>query len=185
MKKDENVKIILNNSNSLINRDNGIYKIYDNLFLNKNFIINLIDILKDLYDNNEFTIFNLHFLIKPNFKTIIKFDVQNLNKHLSKYPPDFLNENITRVYKNTGLLYSSNILVFLSLYDIKNLENIANSIKKDIKNNIDIINNTVYLDVKNTIENYSKKVKINKEIMLIINADFDTMNDEYKKFNNK
>jgi len=75
--------------------------------------------------------------------------------------------------------------VFLSLYDIKNLENIANSIKKDIKNNIDIINNTVYLDVKNTIENYSKKVKINKEIMLIINADFDTMNDEYKKFNNK
>jgi len=59
--------------------------------------------------------------------------VQNLNKHLSKYPPDFLNENITRVYKNTGLLYSSNILVFLSLYDIKNLENIANSIKKDIK----------------------------------------------------
>jgi len=36
--------------------------------------------------------FNLHFLIKPNFKTIIKFDVQNLNKHLSKYPPDFLNE---------------------------------------------------------------------------------------------
>jgi len=61
MKKDENVKIILNNSNSLINRDNGIYKIYDNLFLNKNFIINLIDILKDLYDNNEFTIFNLHF----------------------------------------------------------------------------------------------------------------------------
>jgi len=27
MKKDENVKIILNNSNSLINRDNGIYKI--------------------------------------------------------------------------------------------------------------------------------------------------------------
>jgi len=47
MKKDENVKIILNNSNSLINRDNGIYKIYDNLFLNKNFIINLIDILKD------------------------------------------------------------------------------------------------------------------------------------------
>jgi len=63
MKKDENVKIILNNSNSLINRDNGIYKIYDNLFLNKNFIINLIDILKDLYDNNEFTIFNLHFLI--------------------------------------------------------------------------------------------------------------------------
>jgi hypothetical protein len=57
--KEDKAKIYLNNknSNSIINRENGIYKIYDNIFLNDHFLQNLVDILEDLYDNNEFTIF--------------------------------------------------------------------------------------------------------------------------------
>ena len=65
--------IVLDNSNKdfIINRKNGIYKIYDNLFLNTgnvinhydinnklidNFTLNLVEILEDLYDNNKATI---------------------------------------------------------------------------------------------------------------------------------
>src|SRR5258705_667815 len=94
--KDNKAKIYLNNknSNSIINRENGIYKIYDNIYLNDHFLQNLVDLLEDLYDNNEFTIFDLYFLIKPDFNHVIKFDVVNLNKHLSKFPAHILDKEI-------------------------------------------------------------------------------------------
>jgi len=121
--------IILDNSNnkSIINRENGIYKIYDNLFLNDGkvpnyqdvnekmidkFILNLAEILEDLYDNNEWTVFNLYFLVKPDFDRIIKFDIENLNKHFAKYPLEFIDENIVKFYTNTGLLTAFGVLVF-------------------------------------------------------------------------
>jgi hypothetical protein len=182
--KEDKAKIYLNNknSNSIINRENGIYKIYDNIFLNDHFLQNLVDILEDLYDNNEFTIFDLYFLIKPDFNHVIKFDVVNLNKHFSKFPAHILDKEITKVYKNIGLLFTCQIFVWFSNYSIENLKVIADSMKNNILKNINIINSTVHLNKKkNTILNYSEKVKKDSEILLIINADFKTMDDDYKK----
>ena len=85
--KYDNLSIYLDNSEkeSIVNRKNGIYKVYDNLFLNSGevfntygskhdridkFLLNLTQILEDLYDNdnNEYTVFSLYFIIKPDFK---------------------------------------------------------------------------------------------------------------------
>ena len=39
-----------------------------------------------MYDKNESTVFNLYFIIKPEFDKIIKFDIVKLNQHFAKYP---------------------------------------------------------------------------------------------------
>lgn len=103
-------------SDNILSRKNGIYKIYKNIFLNerKLFIRNMTDILEDLYDNNSFTIFKLYFLLSSENKDLhrfVKYDLENLNKHLSQYDPYILDENISKVYKNTGLLLGVEILV--------------------------------------------------------------------------
>jgi hypothetical protein len=182
-------RILLDNSNinSIINRENGIYKVYDNLFLNEGnvlnyndindsmidkFTLNLAEILEDLYDNNEWTVFNLYFLVKQDFYRVIKFDIENLNKHFAKYPLEFIHENIIKFYKNTGLLTATGVFVFLSLYDFNNLTVISSNFKNIIKDNIEIINKNVHKDLNNTIVNYTNKFDINSEIMLIIQADF-------------
>ena len=186
-------RILLDNSNtnSINNRENGIYKVYDNLFLNEStllnyndindsmtdkFTLNLAEILEDLYDNNEWTVFNLYFLVKPDFDRVIKFDIENLNKHFAKYPLEFIHENIVKFYKNTGLLTATGVFVFLSLYDFNNLTVISSNFKNIIKNNIEIINKNVHKDLNNTIVNYTNKFDINSEIMLIIQADFEKIN---------
>ena len=138
------------------------------------------EILEDLYDNNEFTEFNLHFLIKPNFNKNVKYDIVKLNEHLSQYPSHFLNENITRVYKNTGLINSTSILVFFSLYDINNLNQISKDIFKDIKSNINVINNNLDINQGNTITNFLNNVEGNKELFLFINANYNTLDEHYK-----
>lgn len=101
---------------SILSRKNGIYKIYNNIFLNDRelFIRNMTDILEDLYDNNSFTIFKLFFLLSIENKDLpifYKLNIVDLNNHLSQYDPYILNENITRVYKNTGLILGVNVLV--------------------------------------------------------------------------
>ena len=187
-------RILLDNSstNSIINRENGIYKVYDNLILNEGnvlnyndindsmidkFTLNLAEILEDLYDNNEWTVFNLYFIVKPDFERVIKFDIEKFIQHFSKYPLEFIDQNIVKIYKNTGLLTGFSILVFLSLYDFNNLTAISSNIKNTIINNIEIIN--VHKDFNNTLVSYTDKFDYNSEIMLIIHADFDKI--EYKK----
>ena len=209
-----NLSIFLDNSQkeSIINRENGIYKIYDNLFLNAGnitvsnhyalnnnnmlnqliksfstlnsyplnnntidqFIFNLVKILEDLYDNdnNEWTFFKLYFLVKPDFDKFIRFDIVKMNEHFAKYPIEFIDENLVKFYKNTGLLTAVGVFVFASLYDIENLKKISLNIKKQINNNIKIINKNVHKDLNQTIVNYTNKFDINSEIMLIIHADF-------------
>jgi hypothetical protein len=186
----KNLSIFIDNSNnkSIINRENGIYKVYDNLFLNAGnvpnyhdpnnkiidkFTFNLTEVLEDLYDNNESTVFNLYFIIKPDFDKIIKFDIVKLNQHFSKYPLEFIDDNILKFYKNTGLLTAFGVLVFLPFYDIHNLTIISSDIKNKIIDNIEIINKNVHKDFNNTIVNYTNKFDINSEIMLIIHAEFD------------
>jgi LAGLIDADG endonuclease/Cytochrome C and Quinol oxidase polypeptide I len=186
--KDKNIFLDNSNKEFINNRKNGIYKVYDNLFLNvgdvsnyhdidnkmiDKFILNLTDILEDLYDNNESTYFKLYFLIKPDFDRTIKFDIEKLNQHFAKYPLRFVDQNIVKFYKNTGLLSARGILVFFSLYDIENLIVLSTNIKKNIIDNIEIINKNVHKDLNNTIINYTNKFDINTEIMLIIHADFD------------
>lgn len=137
------------------------------------FTLNLTQILEDLYDNNESTVFNLYFLMKPDFNKTIKFDIVKLNQHFAKYPIEFIDENIVKFYKNTGLLTAMSILVFSSNYDENNLIRISSQIKKHILDNIKNINNLVDKDFNQTIINYENKFDKNSEIMLIIHADFD------------
>jgi hypothetical protein len=137
------------------------------------FIFNLTEVLEDLYDNNESTVFNLYFLVKPDFDKTIKFDIVKLNQHFAKYPLHFIDENIVKFYKNTGLLTAFGVLVFASTYDINNLRVISSNLKKIIIDNIEIINKNVHKDFNNTIVNYTNKFDINSEILLIIHADFD------------
>lgn len=78
------MKLILDNSNekSIINRENGLFKIYHNVYLNNiatqnnnqftdnpnkgNFIINFTNVLEDLYDNNyDYIVLNMYFIINP------------------------------------------------------------------------------------------------------------------------
>lgn len=77
-------KIILDNSNekSILNRENGLFKIYLNVYLNNiatqnnnqfmenpnkgKFIILFTNVLEDLYDNNyDYTVFNMYFIVNP------------------------------------------------------------------------------------------------------------------------
>lgn len=56
----------------------GIYKIYENILLKDQFenaLLNILIDLYDLYDNNEITVFNLHFLIKPDFNITITITI--------------------------------------------------------------------------------------------------------------
>lgn len=104
-----------------------------------------------------------------------------LNEHLSKYSLEFIDENIVKFYKNTGLLNVSGILVFLPFYDINNLIRLSSNIKKHFIKNIEIINNNVHKDLNNSIINYKNKFDVNSEIMLMIHADFDTIETVNKK----
>lgn len=188
--KDLELFIDNSNENSIKNRENGIYKIYSNIYLNAGTVINdhdpnygkidkftltLAEILEDLYDNNDNvnTVFNLYFLYKPNLESGKILNFVKLNEHFSKYPLEFIDENIVKFYKNTGLLNVSGILVFYPFYDINNLIQISSGIKKDFIQNIEIINNNVHKDLNNTIINYTNKFDVKSEIILMIHADFD------------
>jgi len=77
----------------------------------KTFIVNLAEVFEDLYDNNEFVIFNLYLLQLP--KVTYEINLNKLMLHLNKYPNEYIvdNENITKFYKNTGLIYAFNLFV--------------------------------------------------------------------------
>jgi hypothetical protein len=136
------------------------------------FTLNLAEILEDLEENNVCTVFNLYFLVKPDFDRVIKFDIEKLNQHLAKYPLQFIDQNIVKIYKNTGLLTAFGVSESLTFYDFNNLTAISSKIKNTIIDNIKIINKNVHKDLNNTKINYTNKFDINSEIMLIIHADF-------------
>lgn len=83
------------------------------------FTLNLALILEDLYDNNESTVFNLYFIVRPDFDRVINFDIEKFIQHFYKYPLEFIDQNIVKIYKNTGLLTAMGVLVcffFISLW---------------------------------------------------------------------
>jgi hypothetical protein len=131
-----------------------------------------------LYDNNQSTVFNLYFLglRHTHSDKILNINIVKLNQHFTKYPIQFIDENIVKFYKNTGLITVFGVLVFSPTYDIKNLMVISSNIKKVIMDNIEIINNNVHKDFNNTIVNFTNKFDVNSEILLMIHADFDKIN---------
>jgi hypothetical protein len=198
---DRNLELIIDNSKnkSIINRKSDVYKVYRNLYLGNihpmdknifpykptdNFVNNISNVLEDLYHNNEFTIFHLYFFTISK-DTII--DLPNLMLHLNKFPIEYImnEENITRFYKNIGLITAINVLVSLSIYDIENLRNISRNMKLTIKKAIKVINKNMHKDLNNTI--FNTKVDLNSEILLIIYADFDKMhsNLNYKQWSSQ
>jgi LAGLIDADG endonuclease/Cytochrome C and Quinol oxidase polypeptide I len=175
------------NKESIIKRESGIYQYYNNIFLNSgtsydyeyyktldNFYYDLNKILSDLLDNTEFTEFRFYFLVKPDLNKceIIKYDIEKLMTHFAQYPVWFMNQNITQIYKNTGLLSVFHLPVVWDMYDFYGLTAISSNIKKDLINNIEIINNNVQKDFNNSIISFRDKFDIDSEIMLIIYADF-------------
>jgi hypothetical protein len=174
---------------SILSRKDGIYKIYNNIFLNDTnlFINKITDILEDLYDNNSVSIFKLYFMLSIDNKDLRefkKYNIVDLNKHLSQYSPHILSDNISKVYKNTGLLLGANVMVFDSNYNIDNLRKISSSILNEIQTNIPIINENILWEQENTIINFTRGVRPEDEIMLLISANFhEKMNEDMLKWN--
>jgi hypothetical protein len=165
--KNRNPNLIVDYSKD---KNNSIYKIYDNFYLNDRFITNLADILEDLYDNNEFVVFKLYFVRVHEVYTEIK--INNFINHLNGYPTEFIMDNLVRFHKNTGIVALSYILVWLSLYDINNLKHIANALLKMINQNITTINENIHKDFGNTIVNFNTPIdKKNLELFLFICID--------------
>lgn len=120
-----NFELILDNSNkeSILNRNSDVYKIYRNIYLSditttskvevntNTFIENLAEVLEDLYDNNEFVVFHLYFFRLP--KVTYELDLDKLMLHLNKYPLGYIidDKNITKFYKNIGLIRVHGLLV--------------------------------------------------------------------------
>ncbi len=123
-------------------------------------------------DNNEWTFFKLYFLVKPDFNKVYKFDIVQMNEHFAKYPIEFMDQTIVKIYKNTGLLTAIGVFVFYSFYDLQNLKEMSLNIKKQIYRNINNINDNVHKDLNNTMLNYTNKFDTNSEILLVIHADF-------------
>jgi hypothetical protein len=164
---------------SILNRNNGIYKIYSNIKITdkNNFIFNFTNILEDLYDNsnNEFTEFRFYFLVKPDINKSINYI--KLTNHLKQYSLHIMEipEMKAKMYKNIGLIQMIAVLVFFSNYDINNLTKISNNIFHNILDSINIINKNVHKNLDNTIINYENKFDVNSEVILIIYADFQIM----------
>ena len=180
----ENVVIDNTKSNEFINRENTFYKVYHIATDNK-FDTNIKGILEDMYDNNEFVIFNMYFMILPE-KADFKIDIKNFLSHMMKYDPDVLNDQIVKVFKNVGMVLAKYIIVWLSLYDDKNLMNISKDIRIQMINNINQINQTIHEDFNNSTLNFNQPINLEKdEIFIIIGANFDIMKDEYENWKRK
>lgn len=148
--------------------DSIIYKIYNNVYLNKQFPINIGGILEDLYDNNEFVIFKLYFIRIP--LTGFEMDIPKLFKHFNQYPLEFILDNIVKFHKNSGVVGISYIFVWLSLNDINNLENIGKGLLDQITMNIKDINKNIHKDFGNTIINYKLPMDMDNELFLFISS---------------
>ena len=122
----------------------------------------------------------MYFLTIPDVGTY-KIDLKKLMSHLNKYPLEFIADanNITKFYKNIGLINATGIIVFLSLCDIDNLRDLSKDINNSINTNIKIINNNVHKDLNNTIINFNSKFEYDSEILLLIYADFNNNNRNY------
>jgi hypothetical protein len=177
-------KLIIDNSKTknIVDRQNGLYKVYSNVYLKINFIENLTDILEDFYDNYAFSNFRLHFIYKGKIR---QYDYLHLINHLSQYSVDLMNNKDikTRIFKNVGLIFACEVFVFFPTYDLTNLKNIATSLKSIIHDSIKLINKNVYKDLGNSVVNFNNKIDYNDELCLVISVNFN--NEEFNSFKSR
>jgi len=141
-----------------------LFKLYGNIFTNQHFTENVTYILEDLYDNNEFLVFRLYFLVvKSNFT----IDLNKTSKHLDQYNLEFIDLNIVLFYKNFGLVNCCYLFVWLSLCEINNLVKISSYIKDSVDNKICIINKNVNNDLANTIINFDNGIVPENEFLFL------------------
>jgi hypothetical protein len=142
------ISVITDNTKSknFINREEEgtLYKVYHIKWDNQ-FNTNLRSILEDMFDNNEFVVFNMYFMVLPEKKNVIIKTEKQLT-HMLKYEADILNNQIVKVFKNTGMVLAKSILVLLSLYDNENLMNISKDIRIQMIDNINQINKIIHED---------------------------------------
>ncbi len=68
--------------------------------------------LEDLYDNNEYCIFTLYFIrLNGEDGKRVSLDLNKFAKHLNNYPAEYIQENIVKFHKNTGVVRANYILV--------------------------------------------------------------------------
>jgi hypothetical protein len=106
-----NVIIDNTKSNEFINRENTLYKYYYIGTYNKiDTNQRLKRILEDMYDNNEFVVFNMYFMVLPE-KVEFKIDIENFLSHMREYDTVVLNNQIVKVFKNVGMVLAKSIIV--------------------------------------------------------------------------
>lgn len=113
--------------------------------------------------------------------------VENTIKHLKNNKLVTLRINKTRVYKNIGLIDCQGILVWLSFYDINNINIIASKIYNELYDAINLINIEYPLDLGNTLIKFNKAIDPSSSLALLIEADYDhpEMISSYNKFHYK
>jgi len=167
-------------SHNFINRENTLYKVYY-MYYDSQFNKNITSILENMYDNNEFVVFNMYFLISPENRDFI-IDADKLLSHMNKFDTDVLNNQIVKVFKNTGMVLAQSIVVGLSLYDENNLKSISKSIRINMINNIKEINQFVHEDFHNTVLNFDKPINLEKDdVIIVIGANFDILKEQYQE----
>ena len=179
--KNEYIPILLvddSKKETHLNHENDLYQIYDNIFLDRDFELNLVDILRNIFENhnNKHHIFKFYFFSNVNItrKTNVKYDIDKVIEHLEKYPFFIIQKEITKIYKNTALLASIPVGIIPNLSEKLSLYQVGVDMIKIINSNIKKINQEVSEDQGNTILNFNNKVNYSEEIRLVIYADYDT-----------
>lgn len=155
--------------------DSILFKVYDNIYLNDRFVMDIAGLLKDLYDNNEFVIFKLYFVDIGSHN--VRVELPKFSEHFYRYPSQYIQDNIVRFYKNTGVVGVFEVLVWLSLCDNKNLENISKGFFTCINSNIKFINDNIHKDFGNTIINYKNPITRVNDLPLSLFINIDRSND--------
>ena len=169
--KDE-AKLILNNSNSEseIEKDKGIFYIYENLYLNKNFEKNLSRIINNTYEHNDETLFRF-FLVKKQKSS--GFKIVQFVSHLASYPSFTLKEFNTKVYKNTGLIFSQDLFLNFALADDLKSAQLSKHILDNAIKNISEINESFHLEHSNTYPLIKDKFNLDDELLLMVHYEYE------------
>lgn len=174
-------KLIIDNSQSEseIKKDKGIFYIYENLYLNQNFEENLNKIINNVYEYNDETLFRFFLIKKQKFAT---YKIVEFVNHLTSYPTLNLKLFNTKVYKNTGLIFSFDLyLVFAQPFDLKT-SHLSNFILKSAIENTAEINKNFHQEHFNTHFFVKDQFNISDELFLIIHYEFEPKFNKLNQF---
>lgn len=95
-------------------------------------------------------------------------DVEKLIKHFNKYPLEYIQDNIVKFHKNTGIVGCFYLFVWYSSYDSNNLRKRGHNNYDLLSNNINLINNNISKNYDNTIIHFNTPMSKDNELLLFI-----------------